>query len=526
MHKFRNQLLLTYLPLALLPVLVIGLITRGVAENRLTLLVTEDSMRRRTAIAPCLSAYYATYSTWTDLATHLENETPAVYDLAVRVNRNGNPRTGAFIALDGSGTISCIHFSQRNGPSNEVIGEGVPVEGITIEPVNPQLNPADGRPNIQFARMMGMNVPVVVDKSELLITDLDGTIVVSGDASFKGQTLTTDGLAQSAPIFAGGSVVGRVILGMNLAQLDESSRQLLSAVNTALLLSGAASVLAALGLGWWMASRIAAPIRALTDGVRRLGRGDWSQAVPITTSNEFGDLTRAFNHMASELMRQQQMNRQMVADIAHDLRTPLAAMSLEVEAIEAGLQIPEDAAPSLREEIIWLQRMVEDLRLLSLMDADQIKLQREAVNVPEFMHKVYDFWQITAEDSEKQLTINVPSGLPIIHADPSRLRQVLNNLIDNALRHTPRGRGIKLEARNLGAAVQLSVRDEGEGIAPDALARIFDRFYRVDPARKHEKSGSGLGLSIAKRLVEMHGGQIQVESTLGQGTTFLINLPV
>lgn len=521
MHKFRNQLLLTYLPLALLPVFVIGLITRGVAENRLTLLVTEDSTRRRTALAPCLSAYYATYSNWTDLATNLENGTPAVYDLAVRVNRSGNPRTGAFIALDEIGTISCINFSQRNnGPG------GLILEGVPVEPINSQVNPADGRPNIQFARMMGMNVPVIVDKSELLITDIDGAIVVSGDTSFKGQTLAADGLAQSAPIFAGDSVVGRVILGMNLAQLDESSRQLLSAVNTALLLSGAASVLAALGLGWWMAWRIAAPIRALTDGVRRLGRGDWSKAVPVTTSNEFGDLTRAFNHMAGELMRQQQMNRQMVADIAHDLRTPLAAMSLEVEAIEAGLQIPENAAMSLREEIIWLQRMVDDLRLLSLMDADQIKLQREVVNLPDFMNKVYDFWQITAEDADKQLRIDIPPSLPTIRADPNRLRQVLNNLIDNALRHTPRGRAIMLEVRNLGAAVQLLVRDEGEGIAPDAVERIFDRFYRVDPARKHEKSGSGLGLSIAKRLVEMHGGQIQVESILGKGTTFLISLPV
>jgi two-component system sensor histidine kinase BaeS len=218
--------------------------------------------------------------------------------------------------------------------------------------------------------------------------------------------------------------------------------------------------------------------------------------------------------------------RQMVADIAHDLRTPLSTMSLEVEAIEAGFQTPEQATQSLREEIAWLQRMVDDLRLLSLMDADQIHLQLEPVPLNAFLSRLHDFWCISAEESGRTLTLEIADELPVIQADAVRLRQILGNLIDNALRHTKAGDQVRLQAQPAqDGGVILRVADSGEGIPADVLPRIFDRFYRADRARKHGDSGSGLGLSIAKRLVEMHGGTIAVSSQLGHGTIFSIHLP-
>ncbi|MFN8419003.1 MAG: HAMP domain-containing sensor histidine kinase [Anaerolineae bacterium] len=322
--------------------------------------------------------------------------------------------------------------------------------------------------------------------------------------------------------------VGTVVIDQ---ALDQQRNQLLEVVNTALLLSGAISVALAVGIGWELSRRITRPVRDLMSGVRRLASGEWrtdepSAELPVRAGNEIGELTRAFNGMANEITHQQRMNKQMVADIAHDLRTPLSAMALEIEAIEAGYQTPLEAADSLREEINWLQRLVDELRLLSLIDADQIKPQLAPTELTSFVCGIYDFWQTVAADARRELTVNLPAELPTIDLDPGRMRQVLGNLIDNAIRHTPAGGKIELGVSTSGKEVTLWVKDNGEGIPPDELPRVFDRFYRADRSRQHQKlGGSGLGLSIAKRLVELHGGTIAVSSTPGKGTTFTVSLP-
>jgi two-component system sensor histidine kinase BaeS len=225
----------------------------------------------------------------------------------------------------------------------------------------------------------------------------------------------------------------------------------------------------------------------------------------------------------------------MVADIAHDLRTPLAAMSLEIESIEAGFQTPAQATASLREEITCLQRLVEDLRLLSLIDADQVRLQLERTPLHTFLYTVLDFWQTMADESGRCLKAELPADLPVASIDAPRMRQVLGNLIDNAIRHTEPGGTITLGARASDGKIAIWVTDDGEGISPTDLPHVFDRFYRADPSRARGagrdntgsggSSGSGLGLSISRRLVEMHGGAIGVRSTVGRGTIFTIELP-
>jgi two-component system sensor histidine kinase BaeS len=211
-------------------------------------------------------------------------------------------------------------------------------------------------------------------------------------------------------------------------------------------------------------------------------------------------------------------------------------MSLEIESIEAGFQTPAQATTSLREEITCLQRLVEDLRLLSLIDADQVRLQLERTPLHAFLYTVLDFWQTMADESGRCLRAELPADLPVASIDAPRIRQVLGNLIDNAIRHTESGGTITLGARASDNKIAIWVADNGEGIAPADLPHVFDRFYRADPSRargsgrqnggeNNSSSGSGLGLSISRRLVEMHGGTIGVRSTLGRGTTFTIELP-
>lgn len=506
MRLFRRQLLLSYLPLALLPVLAIGLVTRGVAEDRLMLLISEDSTRRLRGLVPCFEAYYAAHGSFEPLIAAVKNEQPFIHSEVRPETRRPVPQRGHILIFNENGLLTCLPFNFRqNRLRTPPIGQPSDLEGMNI------------------GALAGI-LPAAARRDELILTDPNGIVLLSAESSLIGQTLTAEVLRRSAPIALNKQVVARLALAIGI--FDEGQRQLLSALNGALVLSGGFSLLAAFGLGWWMSSRLSQPIRALNEGVRRLARGEWYAPLPVTSKNELGELTQAFNRMAAELIRQQTMMRQMVADIAHDLRTPLSTMALEVEAIEAGFQSPEQATQSLREEIAWLQRMVDDLRLLSLMDADQIRLQLEPVPLGTFLSRLHDFWRTSAEESGRILTLEVADNLPTIQADAMRLRQVLGNLIDNALRHTKTGDHVRLQAQPAqDGGVLLRVVDSGEGIPPEALPRIFDRFYRVDRARKHGESGSGLGLSIAKRLVEMHGGTITVSSQLGRGTAFSIYLP-
>lgn len=498
MRLFRHQLLLSYLPLALVPIVIIGFVTQGVAESRLTLAVTQNADQRIRGLVPCFQEYYALNQSWDALLLALREGEPFAEILAPRANLRRPREPIHALLLNENGRIFCVRL-----PRNVI---------------NPQ-------ERIARLREAGGNLaPAFAHIQELVLTDAEGVVQFSAEPSLIGLTLASEVLQQSAALKVQEQIVARLALAQGV--LDESQRQLLGALNAALLFSGGFSLMTALGLGWWMSSRLSRPLRILNEGVQRLARGEWHTPLPITAKNELGELTQAFNQMAAELMRQQTLTRQMVADIAHDLRTPLSTMALEVEAIEAGFQTPEQATQSLREEIAWLQRMVDDLRLLSLMDADQIRLQLEPVPLNAFLSRLHDFWCISAEESGRTLTLEIADELPTIHADPMRLRQILGNLIENALRHTTSGDYVRLQAQSApdGGAI-VRVADSGEGIPADVLPRIFDRFYRADPARKHGESGSGLGLSIAKRLVEMHGGTIAVSSQLGHGTTFSIYLP-
>ncbi len=505
----RWQLMATYLPLILLPVLVVSIVGRSVAEQGLTLLVTQNAQQRAQRLAQGFADYYDKNGSWTGISDAMQVAPPIPGWLALTL--------GVRSALESSDTsnkiMSVVQFLQSNG-----------------EP--PPQSPGDGPgPTYLQIRFNRLFTP-----EQVLIVDQGGVVVATDGDRGLGERLTSEVISQGIPIIVKGQAVGTLVIGAALGILDEQQRGLLDAVNAALLASAGLSGLLTIILGLLLSWQITHPARQLMIGVQRLARGEWREPLIVASHNEFGDLTRAFNSMATEITRQEQLRRQMVADVAHDLRTPLSAMQLEVEALEAGLQTPEAAAISLREEIVWLQRLVEDLRLLSLMDADQVHLVVVPTPLFEFLDGIRDFWQPMADERERILTLEAAADLPPLMIDPGRLRQVISNLLDNALRHTRPGGHIVIRAwTELNARtgqVLIQVRDDGEGIAPEDMSRVFDRFYRADRARTFDRNaegfahGSGLGLSIAQRLIELHGGTISVESTPGQGATFTISLPL
>ncbi len=290
---------------------------------------------------------------------------------------------------------------------------------------------------------------------------------------------------------------------------------------------GLLAIIIALLLTFVLSRRTLSPVKALTQAARLLGRGDFSQRVDIRDKSELGELALSFNSMADNLEKAEQLRRNMVADVAHELRTPLSNLRGYLEAIGDGVVKPDsDTIRSLSEEASSLSRLVDDLQELSLADAGKLKMVCQKEDISELIRQSVTALQPKAALKSLTLATDLPENLTLLNIDLQRIRQVLHNLLENAVAHTGQGGSITVKAWQQANTVKVSVIDTGEGIPAEHLPKIFDRFYRVDKSRTRATGGSGLGLTIAKRLVEAHGGSIEVASELGKGSTFTFTLPV
>ena len=281
----------------------------------------------------------------------------------------------------------------------------------------------------------------------------------------------------------------------------------------AVLFAFAFALVAALALSRY----ILRPIRALTAAAARIAEGRFDQRVPQQGRDEIGSLAVTFNAMADRLAHTEQLRRNMVGDISHELRTPLTRMQCQVEAMQDGLApATPEALRHIHEQIRVLERLVGDLQDLSLSDAGQLKLNPAPLRIDEM---------IRAVAKPQPIELDLAPNLPPVLADARRIRQILQNLIDNALRYGPEDATVTITARRQGTVIEIRVQDHGPGIPPEHLALIFERFHRVDDSRARSTGGTGLGLAIVKQLVVAHGGRVWAESALGEGTTLIFTLP-
>jgi signal transduction histidine kinase len=301
----------------------------------------------------------------------------------------------------------------------------------------------------------------------------------------------------------------------------------LNSINQQLMLAMIGAGAVTLLLTWLLSRRIVGPIEALTTAAGRMERGDLSVRVPVTSQDEVGKLAHAFNAMSDSLAQQEQLRRNIVADVAHELRTPISNIRGYLEAARDGVVEPDPALlHSLHEESLILCRLVEDLQELQLAEAGQLKIEMQAVSVAEVVEVAAVALRPTAMAKNVRLETDASPDLPEVQADSARVGQVLRNLIDNAVTHTPAGGRVDVQARRLDDEVEITVQDTGPGIAPEHLPHIFDRFYRADESRARTTGGAGLGLAIVKQLVELHGGHVWVESVPGEGAAFHFTLPI
>ncbi len=286
---------------------------------------------------------------------------------------------------------------------------------------------------------------------------------------------------------------------------------------------------AALGtlLVWLLSRRTLAPLQNLGGVARRLGGGDLSQRANAAGPAEIRELAHSFNVMAEGLEEAERHRRNLTADVAHELRTPLSNIQGYLEAIRDGLVQPTpETIDTIHAQAIHLSRLVDDLRLLAQVESGDLQLQLSAVRLEQLLQSCVDAVRPRAGAKSVSLVLNLESGLEEIEVDGARISQVVGNLLENAITHTPQGGTVAMSASASDGQVAISVSDTGPGIAPDDLARVFDRFYRADPSRSRATGGSGLGLTIARRLVEAHGGTIGVESVLREGSRFTMRLPL
>jgi signal transduction histidine kinase len=299
----------------------------------------------------------------------------------------------------------------------------------------------------------------------------------------------------------------------------------INSVTRSLWMAVAVAGVAAVLLTLILSRGIVVPIEALTRAATRMEKGDLSQRVAITGRDEIGQLAHAFNAMAGGLAQLEQGRRQMVTDVAHELRTPLSNIRGYLEAVQDGVALPTPAViASLHEEAMVLTHLVNDLQDLALAEAHQLKLVRHPTSLQPLLERVVHHTQ-GFDHHAAPIRVEVPPELPTVNVDPERLSQVVRNLLTNALRHTSSLGEIVVQGRDVTDGIEISVRDTGSGIAPEHVPYLFDRFYRADPARARATGGAGLGLAIVKQLVELHGGRIGVQSEVGQGTVFTVWLP-
>ena len=360
------------------------------------------------------------------------------------------------------------------------------------------------------------------------LADEHGVVLIPVDPNYPaGTPLPGIVLRAGTAITVDGKQVGTLLIARRPSAFSREEALFLARTTQALIFAMVGALLIALILGLLLARTLTKPLNALTRAAQSITAGQLEQQVVVRSNDEIGQLATAFNRMSQEVARVNQMRRQMTADIAHDLRTPLTVISGYIESMQDGVLKPTpERLAIIYSEIELLEKLVEDLRMLSLAEAGELSLNPQKLSPKYLLDRASALFKHQAEQKSVSLEVESDGELPDIWVDEARMMQVFGNLISNALRYTPPDGRVSLIAQQSDGRVEIRVQDTGEGIEADELPFIFNRFYRSDKSRHAESGETGLGLAIVKALVEAQGGSTSAESKPGEGTTIRLFFPV
>ncbi|MDP3063744.1 MAG: ATP-binding protein [Chloroflexota bacterium] len=325
-----------------------------------------------------------------------------------------------------------------------------------------------------------------------------------------------------------GGGMGQMMGGRGfMGGLDQAQNDFQSGLTRALWIAGIVGGLVAIGLGGLLAWTIVRPLGRVTNAARRIARGELETRVQADGADEVAELGQAFNSMAAALQRDRDLRHNMMADIAHELRTPLSVLRGNVEAMLDGVTPPDrENLQSLHEETLLLGRLVDDLRTLTLAEAGRLELRPEPTDMAELARQTARSLEPQASAKGIRLALELPPAPPHAQVDPDRTTQALRNLLTNAIRYSPQGSVVTVRVVEDREGVVVSAADNGPGIPLEDVPHLFERFFRADRSRSRATGGSGLGLAIVKQLIEAQGGQVWAKSGVGQGSEFSFRVPL
>ena len=371
------------------------------------------------------------------------------------------------------------------------------------------------------------------DQIRVVIVSIDGRVVQDNLSDLPPGAAAPELSGRRGTVFdlAANQPVGHVYVDVNQEFLSTESHGFLNTLLYITLIGGALTVGVAILLAAWLSKRITAPVTALTEATQSIAQGD-TTSLPVTSSDELGRMSAAFNRMTAALETQRELRRRLINDVSHELNTPLSVILLEAKGLRDGFQTPETASDHIIDEVDRLRGLVTDLDWLAETDHGELRLTRESVSPYELLSAEFERWQPQAQAQQVELSLRASDDIPDMDLDRMRMSQALGNVVGNAISCTEAGGNIVISAGLEGStgqaeALAISVTDDGIGIDAADLPHIFDRFYRTDLSRSRGIGGTGLGLAITRAITEGHGGTIAVTSDgPGQGVTVTICLPL
>ena len=364
-----------------------------------------------------------------------------------------------------------------------------------------------------------------LDRIRVIIVDVEGKIIKDNylELTAGQRSPNINGPRSDILDLQNSQTVGYAYVDVNQDFLETESLGFLHELLVSSTLGGSLTIAFATLLALSLSKRITAPVTALTKATQAIAQRNDATLLPVTSTDELGQMSMAFNQMTSALQRQRDLRKRLISDVSHDLNTPLTVIHLEAKALLDNLQSASQAAGNIIQEVSMLRNLVSDLNWLAETDSGEFQLNLEPCAVEQFLTSEVERWQLQAEAHHISLSHSPLGRLPILQLDRARMHQALGNIIHNALQHVEQGSVVVAASMGIDDFVQISVKDTGVGIAPADLPLIFHRFYRADQSRG---SGTGLGLDIARTIIEAHSGTIAVHSEgIGFGTTVTVRLP-